>query len=141
LYHRQLKRFFELFPRERLLVLLYEDIQADPSAILARACAHVGVQVEEAAPVIQHQINDRNLPPIAGWARPIIAPLRPLMLPFQHTRWYGRARRWIGRRPQYPALAEDTWDRLRSYYEADVLELSRLLGRDLTMWLSRRGQD
>ena len=53
LYARQLRRYFDLFPRERILVLLYDDLVRDPSAPSRGLPAHRrgrGVRARHARP-------------------------------------------------------------------------------------------
>ena len=49
-YGGQLQRVFELFPREQVLLLLSDELKADPDATLARVCRFVGA-APPAAPV------------------------------------------------------------------------------------------
>ncbi|WP_424931107.1 sulfotransferase family protein [Amaricoccus macauensis] len=45
-YKRNLERWLDVFGREAVLVLLAEDIAADPETAYARVCAHLGVSSE-----------------------------------------------------------------------------------------------
>ena len=42
-YTEQVQRYFQLFGRERLLVVGYGELKKDPAKVLARACAHAGL--------------------------------------------------------------------------------------------------
>ena len=42
-YARQLKRYLEMFPREQLLILIYDDMLADCQGLLKTICAFLGV--------------------------------------------------------------------------------------------------
>ena len=43
-YAEQLARYDEHFPREALLILLFDNLRADPRAIFADVCRHIGVR-------------------------------------------------------------------------------------------------
>jgi hypothetical protein len=43
-YATQLRRYFDLFGRDRVLVVPYRDLRDDPQAVLQRVCAHTGLQ-------------------------------------------------------------------------------------------------
>ncbi|MGJ3242883.1 MAG: sulfotransferase [Opitutales bacterium] len=48
-YGWQLTHYLEHFPRDRVLVLCFEELARNPSALLARVCAFLGIPGEEAA--------------------------------------------------------------------------------------------
>ncbi|HUF37254.1 MAG TPA: sulfotransferase, partial [Anaerolineales bacterium] len=46
LYHRQLSRFLELFPPERVRIDFFDDLKADPGGFLAGVQAYLGVPAQ-----------------------------------------------------------------------------------------------
>jgi hypothetical protein len=90
LYARQLRRYFDLFPREQILVLLYDDLVRDPIGTFRAVCRHIGVDegfvpdMRERAMVGSHTRHDgvgrwlwrRNkLRGIGPYVRPLTAPV------------------------------------------------------------------
>lgn len=49
-YHEQLKRAFELYPREQVLVLQFERCRADPAREMERTCRFLGLEPFEELP-------------------------------------------------------------------------------------------
>jgi Sulfotransferase domain len=60
LYHQQLRRVFEFFRRERVLVLQYERCVADPAGQLAATCRFLGLEPFEGLPP---RATERRRPP------------------------------------------------------------------------------
>lgn len=144
-YARQLRPYLESFPRDRLLILLFDDLRQDPQAVWRRLCAFLDI--------------DPALASIAGEARnrsgiPRVRLLQSLatshrfkrrlirILPFHML---SRLRHWIEQRNlrPFPPLPESARERLRREYRDEILELGRLLDRNLAHWLvtsSRTGR-
>ncbi len=53
-YALQLRRYFDLFPRDRFLILFFEDLCRNPSATGARICEFLGIDPDK-APVMPHK--------------------------------------------------------------------------------------
>src|SRR5690606_25754665 len=82
-YVEHLARFYELFPREQLLVLLYDDLVADPRGLLARIYRYLGVDEGFSSDLADHKIN-------AGASQRLTVKSRPLY-------WAGKALGRLGR--------------------------------------------
>jgi hypothetical protein len=143
-YARQLARYFDLFPRERFLVLLFERVIRDPDPALARIASFLGV--------------DATAFPEAASDMKVNASYRP-----RHPRLRAAVRKageflrahgldWcvnvakdlgvphmFGNRGPLPPLDEETRRRLADLYDEDVEALERMLDEDLSRWRLPRG--
>lgn len=137
-YGRQLRAYLDRFPREQLLVHLYDDLERDPAGMMRRTYEFLGVD-----PSFQPDVSarpNRGGVPRAGWrgvllsrqnpARRVIAPLLPASV-------RSRARQAadsqaLTRETMDPGLRRDLTDGFRS----DIGELATLIGRDLGGWLA-----
>jgi hypothetical protein len=136
LYFRHISRFLELFPREQLCVTFYDDL-GDPGLVLNRIRKHIGLATSEVGlPLIDERVKDRTTPLVPLPARRVLAPLKRLVQPLRETAWFRATRALIARPVRYPKMSDPLRARLRDYYADDVLALSKLLGRDLTGWLT-----
>ncbi len=61
-YAEQLDRYFSLFPREQLLVLVYEDIKKDPIAFMRRMYDFLGVDPTFVSSMVHDEINIARTP-------------------------------------------------------------------------------
>jgi Sulfotransferase family len=131
-YGRQLRPYFETFPRERIQVYLFEDFAADPDAVLRRLFAFLGVDAalgeapERAVNVSGVPRNALVAAGVRGGRR--LAPLLPAAV-------RRRAKAALARGLDRPALAPEHRSRLVELYRDDVAELERLLERPLDRWL------
>jgi hypothetical protein len=157
-YHRHLARFLEHFRRDQLLVLLYDDVKADPDRVVADCYRFLGVDATFRPPaeIGRPQHGLYSLPRLRWRAlrAPLIYELDP-----EHSRSYPKRRlstaasllsravtsidahilsRVFGE-PK-PDRDPEVVERLREYYADDVGKLSRLLDRDLSHWLAPRSR-
>lgn len=138
LYAQQLKRYFDLFPKEQLLVLIYEDIKKDPDAFMRRIYQFLGVDDSFKASMLQSEINIARTPKLVFIERAmhhtaefmrrigldaLVHQIRKAGLPeLVHS---------INTKPvQHESMDHDRAS-LAAYFKEDVTTLSRLLGRDL----------
>jgi Sulfotransferase domain len=157
-YHRHLARFLEHFRRDQLLVLLYDDVKAEPDRVVADSYRFLGVDSAFRPPseIGRPQHGLYSLPRLRWRAlrAPLIYELDP-----EHSRSYPKRRlstpasllsravtsvdahilsRIFGE-PK-PDRDPEVVERLREYYAEDVGQLSTLLGRDLSHWLAPRSR-
>jgi len=145
-YVEQLRRYHDVFGREQVLVLIYDDFRADNEATVRRVLAHLGVEdsgplaLAEANPSVRvrsPRMNELVRSVYLGrgpLARAVAAPVRALvprrlrrrgLEAFQRRAVYGRPK------PPDPDLMLE----LRRRYRGEVAALSDYLGRDLVrLW-------
>ncbi|HVR05168.1 MAG TPA: sulfotransferase [Solirubrobacteraceae bacterium] len=141
-YVEQLRRFHAVFPREQVLVLIYDDFRADNNGTVRQVLRFLGV--DEDAPIAPAEAN------------PTVSARSPVLHDLMHTLAVGRgpasrslkaalkaltpddlrrgALRALRSRVIYaepPAPDEDLMRELRRRYRGEVAALSEYLGRDL----------
>lgn len=126
LYFRQLKRYFTLFPENRISVHLYDDFVAAPTRVLRHVFAVVGVD-----PDVECDVGARLNTSPRG-AAPPPGPLRRLAAVFGGR---GPSTDATGR-GEASAMPRDARRALTDRYREDITDLGRLIGRDLTQWLA-----
>lgn len=135
-YGRQLRRYLDRFPRERLLVHLYEDLASDPAATLRRTFEFLGVD-PGFDPDFSARPN-RGGVPRSGWRGVLLSrrnPVRRLLAPLVPARMRPGARAAADSRAlEREALDDATRRRLTADFSADLGELESLLERDLGDW-------
>jgi len=136
-YGRQLRRWLDVFPRERLLVLFYEDWLRFPRQTLDRIWQHLGV-TELIDPVIRRE-NVSSRQPRWGWLHHRMVEDNGL------RRWAQRRLPKVVRdaitatitglnlRPG-PTLDPSLRARLSAVYDDDLRQVEALTQRDLTAW-------
>ncbi|HKY61353.1 MAG TPA: sulfotransferase [Gemmatimonadota bacterium] len=135
-YHARLQPFYERFDRERIRVCLFDDFVRDTDAVLRDLFSFLGVDPEfEPDTSVVHNSTGWIPNPLLRvvWtnAKPIGARLGTrLPRPIHAAAW-----RLVRRNLTRPPLPTDLRVALIERYRPDVLELERLLGRDLSDWL------
>lgn len=136
-YADHLARFYDLFAREQLLVLKYEDISRDPAGQLDRLARHLRLQ-GPLAPPLQERIKDARAATVPRAIRRLIAPFRPIVDPIRHTAPVRALRKLVARREAYPELDAELKTALAAFYQEQVERLTVLTGMNFSDWLPMR---
>jgi hypothetical protein len=142
LYHLHLQSYLALFPRDALLLVVYEELLRDPGRELSRLARFLGVGMiwsDPAAP-LEERVNASEMP---RFRRAFALARRAGALLARHDlNWPVRAakrlgvRRWFGSGPPAAALTAADREHLAAFYEGDIRKLSDLLRREFDIWQS-----
>jgi hypothetical protein len=138
-YAPQLRRYIDVFGREALHVVLYDDYVADPSQTFAGICRHLGVS-EGFVPDMSsrsmqpHQPQNRLLDRIVNWPHPAKDALKAVLYRTGLKQVIQSSARAISQRnmvratePLDPAVRSD----LARRFSRDIDDLADLLGRKI----------
>jgi hypothetical protein len=139
-YHVQLKRYFDLFGRDRIRVYLHEDLKADPLGLLRDIFRFLGVD-EAFAPDTSVRYNVTGLVvPKNRAVYPLVRRLGTLKPVLRRLLPFGARKRIKGQVfAEPPPLAPEVRRALREGYREDIVKLEGLIGRDLSGWLDGGG--
>lgn len=133
-YATHLQRFFDVFPKDRISIHLYEDYQADAPAVLRSVYGFLGVDPDY--PVDVSRRHGETLVPrfrLLHAARTRLLGAAPL------ARWLPeRARRTLkGLYRRAPNVVMEPVDRrmVIDYYRDEIVRTADRIGRDLSAWL------
>jgi hypothetical protein len=137
-----LKAWFETFGRDRVLVLIHDDLEADAQSYLDRVCDFIGIEhiaIAESL-IAQRRINTFSAPPrnqqLARRARKLRDWLKSREA-YGAIHWLGRAGLWrycFEGGAEFAALSPEVEARLRARFRPEVEALEALIGRDLSAW-------
>ena len=143
LYARQLRVWFEAFPREHFLVLLTEDLAERPSAVAHEAFAFLDVDPDvEFSPPSRANVSwtprNRRLAAALNPRRGgMIGTLKRLVPRSTRQRLAKLINRWNSRPVERaPTLDPAVARALRRRYCDEILAVEEIVGRDLGMWRS-----
>ena len=137
-YSEQLQTYFALFPRRQLRIYLYEDFARSPQTILDDLCDFVGI--ERFSPDVSAHPGMVGIPRVQWIQRALTRhnPLRAavrLLLPGPWRRRLGSAAaRWNRKTPR---LESELRLQMTESFRSEILDLQRLIGRNLSHWLGR----
>jgi hypothetical protein len=141
-YGTHLESWLNTFGRERMLVLIYDDLEANPQAFLDSVCDFVGIArfPVAASRVGAERVNSVSTQPpnprLAKMARAVVA----WFAEHHYHRAAGRVREsgiikyMLEGGDPFPPLTDDVARRMREFYRPEVEKLERLTGRDLSEW-------
>jgi hypothetical protein len=135
-YYEQLVRYFDAFPRERIHVMLFDDLKRSPPEVMRDVYRYVGVD-----PTFAPDFDTPHAPgglPVSRilerliTSRAIRTAVRP-WVPVQAANWVRRLRTRTMRQP--PRLPAEVRKELIRAFRDDIVKTSHLIGRSLDHWL------
>lgn len=141
-FSRNIPRFVEALGRDRVRVLLLDDLKADPAACVAGIFGELGLDPAPAAAIDYAPRNSAKKARLR-WANTLAvyppAWAGALTRPFLSREARLKVRQWIGKVNTAPArnppLQPETRERLARQFRGEVEWLGDWLGRDLGHWL------
>jgi hypothetical protein len=124
-YVHQLRRIEDLYPRDSLQVLLFEDLLSEPERTYRSMCRFIGADPDHRPPELGEAVN--------GFVTFRSRTLRSLTqhMPKSARRAVGRLN---ARSESYPPMSAAARERLAEGFRADNAALAGWLGRDLVEW-------
>lgn len=137
LYARQLERYFALFPREQVLVQIYDDLVHHEKRFIREIYTHIGVDADYKPSwlgktdnaVIMPGVQDKLKGVGLGWA---IRAVRDSRVGPMIRRWNRQQK--TRKAGQYKDMKPETKRMLADYYRQPNKDLAALLGVDLSAW-------
>ncbi len=139
-YHRQLEWYLQYFSREQILILLYEDIAAEPYPFIQKIYWFLGVDSSFRPSVALKRVNVGELSPrfhslyrlgklLAGYFHR--AGMGHLAWALSRSKFATLFQPLYARTAVQPPLAEAKRAELRELFAPDVRALEKLVKRDL----------
>jgi len=136
-FSKHVERFYRTFGREKVLVLLFEDIRDEPSRTYASILAFLGVDDTFTLPTFSNENQSAPLKNLAIrrfiYQHPRFARAMRKLVPLPLVQYTSRLVSPIAT-PTRPLLSPEVRDRLQKQLRPEVEKLSELLDRDLTHW-------
>jgi len=134
-YHEQLSRYYDAFPREQILVVLFDDLRRNPEGFVRDVYRFLNVD--------PGFVPDFSTPHAAGgmpasvvlegfFLRSARSPVKP-WVPKRTANWFRRLRTRTMR--QAPALPAELRKELTGHFREDIAKTAELIGRSLDHWL------
>jgi hypothetical protein len=142
LYFKHLQNWLQYFPKEQILVLIYEDLFTDPTTFIKKIYRHVGIDETFIPPSLNENVNARDSKFIHNQVAPITNVIKKipggsiLLAVGKKIRIDQQLKNWLSgyykKTSKKVTLDKSTNDRLMKRYETDLRQLSAYLNRDLT---------
>ena len=140
LYHSQLKRYFDLFPRDQIKIYLHEDLKSDSLGVVQDLFRFLGVD-DSFTPDTTVRYNASGIPKnrMLHYSLEKLREVRPAIERFLPEGLRQRLLRVAvdinNKNLTKPRLSPEVRARLVEAYREDTLKLQHLIQRDLSSWL------
>ncbi len=141
-YYEQWRTYCDQFPESQRLLLFYDDLSADPTGTYNRVCEFLEIaQAPDSMPNLRFNETEclTSVPRFSALHRALLHGtfgtrlLHPL-LPKSIARGIRNAIIRLNARKK-PKLSASSRSRLVEHFRSDIVQLSKLSGRDLSAWL------
>jgi hypothetical protein len=143
LYAEQIKRYYELFDRNQILILLMDDVRKDALECVRKACDFLGVDAAHRHSNLLSKENESSVYRSAGFYN-IVANAAHLLRRTKRLGVFIDILKSLGIvevlkslnsvRHSYPPIENHLREELLAYYRQPNNELSGLINRDLRNW-------
>lgn len=141
LYAAHLSRLYQHYPRDQILVLLYDDIAASPEAAMGAITGHIGIAPVEGDLRAAPRENDSASAMLPLPIRKALRPFKKAVKPLRGEGWFRALRGAFAETIDYPPLDDGAREFLTDFYGRDIEELAVLIRRDLSAWLKQPPAD
>jgi len=131
-YYSQLKRYQDIFGKEKLLIIFYDDFKTDTKKVMKSVFSFLQIEQQE----IDFSIKNPFLSP----SSPLISMLYKLNIIRKGVKAFMPKRLLSLIRSNYfsakskPMLSKATEQQLKAFYKSDIFQLEKLLNTDLARW-------
>lgn len=136
-YSEQLERFFRFFDRDRLLILLYEDVAAKPEEQINRVRAFLDLPKAQFPDALQAKVKDKTAKRMPPRLLPILKPIKPLVEPLRGTAAFTSVASQLRREISYPVLTDALRAKLTAHFAPFTDSLETMIDHDLSIWRER----
>jgi hypothetical protein len=150
LYFEQLSRYFSWFPREQILLTVYDDISKDPLGFIRRIYGFLDLEQDVVPRSLSETVNPSSGAPRFRWLDRTVRGAAELArrAGLERPVWHlarSRVRRVVDslnhKDAKMLSLSDAERIELADFFAKDIESLAQLLGRNLAgEWLPRRSQ-
>lgn len=142
LYSSQLQEYFDLFGKENVMVLIFEEFIQTPADTLKEIFAFMGLEEKDYQPdlTIQNPSYDIYSPRLQFMLRR----LNQTLVESPPMRWFIRSKKYrdflislgLKKNQKPPKLSTEVRQKLLQKNMAEIRRLETLLGKDLSIWMN-----
>lgn len=146
-YFTHLSKYTSVFPKDQLLVILYDDLRKDPNGVIKSIYNFIGVD-DTFMPNMEAEFNVSGIVANKGWDKIIgqnsivkswFSGLFPALMPLitkskTLKTWVNQLR---NKNLKRPPLSKDLKSKINEIYKQEIDQLQTLIGRDLSHWQTR----
>ncbi len=148
-YHKHLKWYLDLFCRNQLMIVLYDDLVKDPLNLMSRIYTFLGVN-KDFVPSLDKKLNpsgivvNRNLDVLIGQKSIIKNMVKKIAPDFfarvaKNGKIINKVNEMRAKNLHKPPLATELKNRITTeVYGHDIANLQNVLNRDLSTWMPKK---
>lgn len=133
LYYEQVKRYIDIFGKDKIRIYFQDDFKNDPSSIIADICDFLGVD-SNYRPEISKEHNVFFMSRSKIVSKVYKSSFRPLISSVLPQRIKEKIIDILFVKKQRPTMSNETRKYLQGIYRDDVINLERLIEVDLSSW-------
>ncbi|MEX0910014.1 MAG: sulfotransferase domain-containing protein [Candidatus Paceibacterota bacterium] len=157
LYYKYLEKYFDVFPKEQIFVVIYEDIQPSPKNFMQSIYNFLEIDPDFVAPSLYSPDNmtsadkfkSKKIHTCIKFVQKSVTTstfyptLRPFLKRTNAADFLVKLKKSNVKRGsklvpiKEKPIAKETKEFLKGYYQEDIEKLEKLIGKDLSVWKSK----
>lgn len=141
-YASHLKKYLNLFPKEQILILIYEDINKNPLAFIQKIYKFIEVDPNFIPrQSLRKKINESRIVKSVRVEKILYKTASLISRTGLHKLWWKIKNSWVmdfilqqNKKSTNIKINEKTREFLKKYYKNDIKELEKIINRKLTEW-------
>ena len=131
-YFLQLKRYYEIFHKDQLLIVFYDDLKSDSPTVMKTIFSFLEIEFQD----IDYSIQNSFLTPSNIFISELYKSnlLRKTIKSVVPERFLSLIKSIFFTNNSKPTLSESIIKKLKVYYKSDIVKLEKLLNKDLSKW-------
>ncbi|MEK7137943.1 MAG: sulfotransferase [Patescibacteria group bacterium] len=147
-YSQPLRYYLSLFPRQNILILIYEEVVNNPEQAIGAIYEFLGVAKNFRPPSLNKNIDYRGRKKF--YSLTIAAIVNKLIIYYKHSRfktvlqhlqtrrllrWLKKVnRRQVQQKFSKPAISQETAHELKRLYQSEIATVEKIIDRPLPIW-------
>jgi len=134
MYYNQLKRYYDVFPASQIRIYLFEELEADTQVLFNDLCSFLEI---EQLPLSEMKKQNEALLPKYPLINKLLSNtgLRGLTESLISVSFKKKMKQLLFQDTNIPSLGEEDRKFLQDVYREDIIQTSRLIGKDLSHWI------
>ncbi len=136
MYYEQLKRYYDLYPKDNILTLLFDELTADPNDTLAKCHRFLNIHPTSISQFPQH--NKAETPRFKNLNKMVTnSGIKTLLKRYMPKTFVEKMKNsFFIDGSSDNLISHEDYDFLKKIYQKDIQATSQLINKDLTHWIN-----
>lgn len=133
-YAHQLQPYIDLFGKDCLLVLDFQNVAKHPKGQINAMCQHLDFDISLTMAAPTGKVKDKTIERISPQMRKQLSWLKPMVKPFRQAKAFRAVWASLAKKPEYPVLPPKLRNIMQEYYSDTNAQLEKITDWSIDHW-------